>query len=93
MADNIAGKCVLITGGGTGLGAETARMLASKGAAVAIAARRRNKLDDVAAGIVSAGGVARAYELDVADKKQFKSVVDAVVADLGGWTFWLTTPD
>ena len=83
MADNIEGKCVLITGGGTGLGAETARMLASKGAKIAIAARRRNKLDDVAAGIVSAGGVARAYELDVADKKQFKSVVDAVVADLG----------
>ena len=83
MTTNIEGKCVLITGGGTGLGAETARMLASKGAKIAIAARRRNKLDDVAAGFVSGWEVARAYELDVADKKQFKSVVDAVVADLG----------
>jgi short subunit dehydrogenase len=61
-----------ITGGGTGPGAETARHLASKGAAVAIGARRRNKLDEVVAQIAGAGGRARAYLLDVADKKQFK---------------------
>ena len=41
MSEAIEGKVVLITGGGTGLGAETARRLASKGAIVAIAARRR----------------------------------------------------
>ena len=83
MSEAIEGKVVLITGGGTGLGAETARHLASKGAIVAIAARRRNKLDEVVAQITNAGGRARAYLLDVADKKQFKAVVDAVVADFG----------
>src|SRR5262245_24437669 len=83
MSQRIEGKVVLITGGGTGLGAETARHLASKGAIVAVAARRRNKLDEVVAQISGAGGRAGAYLLDVADKKQFKGVVEKVVADFG----------
>ena len=83
MSEAIEGKVVLITGGGTGLGAETARHLASKGASVALAARRRNKLDEVVARITGAGGRASAYLLDVADKKQFKGVVDVVIADFG----------
>src|SRR5215813_9991712 len=83
VSEAIEGKVVLITGGGTGLGAETARHLASKGAIVAVAARRRNKLDEVVAQISGAGGRAGAYLLDVADKKQFKGVVDKVVADFG----------
>jgi NADP-dependent 3-hydroxy acid dehydrogenase YdfG len=83
MSERIEGKVVLITGGGTGLGAETARHLASRGASVALAARRRNKLDEVVTQIADAGGRARAYLLDVADKKQFKAVVDAVVVDFG----------
>lgn len=83
MSEAIEGKVVLITGGGTGLGAETARHLASKGAIVAIAARRRNKLDEVVAQITGAGGRASAYLLDVADKTQFKGVVDVVIADFG----------
>ncbi|ATU94351.1 SDR family oxidoreductase [Phyllobacterium zundukense] len=83
MTTNIEGKVVLITGGGTGLGAETAQMLASKGAKIAVAARRRGKLDEVASRISSSGGKAKGYELDVANKDQFKSVVDAVASDFG----------
>ena len=83
MTPNIEGKVILITGGGTGLGAETARMLASKGARIAIAARRRGKLDEVASSISNSGGKAKGYELDVANKDQFKSVVDAVASDFG----------
>src|SRR5215475_10262990 len=83
MNKGIEGKVVLITGGGTGLGAETARHLASKGAKVALAARRRNKLDEVVAQVTGADGRARAYLLDVADKKQFKAVVAAVVSNFG----------
>ncbi len=83
MTTNIEGKVVLITGGGTGLGAETAQMLASKGAKIAVAARRRGKLDEVASRISSSGGKAKGYELDVANKDQFKSVVDAVTSDFG----------
>jgi NADP-dependent 3-hydroxy acid dehydrogenase YdfG len=83
MSEGIKGKVVLITGGSTGLGAETARHLAARGARIAIAARRRDKLDAVVSEITGAGGEARAYPLDVVDKHQVKAVVDAVVADFG----------
>jgi NADP-dependent 3-hydroxy acid dehydrogenase YdfG len=83
MSEGIKGKVVLITGGSTGLGAETARHLAASGARVAVAARRKDKLDEVVDAISKAGGEARAYQLDVVDKKQVKSVVDTVIGDFG----------
>ncbi|MDY0975203.1 SDR family oxidoreductase [Massilia sp. CFBP9012] len=83
MNQQIEGKVVLITGGGTGIGAEAARLLAERGARVAVAARRKDKLDGVVARIVAAGGEARGYVLDVTDKKQVEAVVAAVVADFG----------
>ena len=83
MNDNIENKVVLITGGSTGIGAEVARLLASRGAKVAIAARRKDKLDEVVAAIEAAGGTAKAYSLDVTDKKQVEAVVAAAVADFG----------
>lgn len=83
MSEGIQGKVVLITGGSTGIGAEVARQLASRGAKVAIAARRKEKLDEVVADIAASGGVARAYALDVTDKKQMEAVAAAVVKDFG----------
>jgi len=83
MKQGIQGKVILITGGGTGIGAEAARLLAAGGAKVAIAARRKDKLDDVVAEISAAGGAARAYALDVTDKRQVEAVVAAAVADFG----------
>lgn len=83
MSNGIEGKVVLITGGSTGIGAETARLLASRGAKVAIAARRKPKLDQVVSGITAEGGEAKAYTLDVTDKNQVEAVVAAVEADFG----------
>ncbi|WP_420992268.1 SDR family oxidoreductase [Cupriavidus sp. 30B13] len=83
MSEGIQGKVVLITGGGTGLGAETARFLASRGAAVAVAARRKDKLDSVVNEIAGSGGRARAYALDVVRKEQVAAVVQAAIADFG----------
>jgi len=83
MGEGIQGKVVLITGGGTGLGAETARFLAARGALIAIGGRRKDKLDEVVAQIKEAGGRAVAYPLDVAKKEQFQSVVDATAAEFG----------
>jgi NADP-dependent 3-hydroxy acid dehydrogenase YdfG len=83
MSKGIEGKVVLITGGSTGIGAEVARLLAARGAKVAVAARRADKLDAVVAEISKEGGAAKAYTLDVTDKHQVQAVVAAVVADFG----------
>lgn len=83
MSKGIEGKVVLITGGSTGIGAEVARLLASRGAKVAVAARRAGKLQAVVAEITEQGGAAKAYTLDVTDKHQVEAVVAAVVADFG----------
>ncbi|MCC2978328.1 SDR family oxidoreductase [Sphingomonas sp. PL-96] len=83
MTEGIEGKVVLITGGSTGIGAEAARLLASRGAKVAIAARRKDRLEEVAAEIASRGGAATAYALDVTRKQDVEGAVAAVVADLG----------
>ena len=83
MTHGIEGKVVLITGGSTGIGAEVARLLASRGAKVAIAARRKNKIDQVAAQIVADGGIVNGYVLDVTRKDEVEAVVQAVVADFG----------
>lgn len=83
MKEGIKDKVVLITGGSSGIGAEVARLLASRGAKVAIGARRKEKLDEVVASIEAAGGTARAYSLDVTDKTQVEAVVAATVADFG----------
>lgn len=83
MSQGIEGKVVLITGGSTGIGAEVARLLAARGAKVAVAARRADKLQAVVAEIAAQGGAAKAYTLDVTDKQQVEAVVAAVVTDFG----------
>lgn len=83
MSKGIEGKVVLITGGSTGIGAEVARLLAARGARVAVAARRTDKLEAVVAEIAAQGGDAKAYTLDVTDKRQVEAVVAAVVTDFG----------
>ena len=83
MNNGIENKVILITGGNTGIGAEVARLLASRGAKVAIAARRQSKTEQVIEEITRAGGNVRGYSLDVTDKHQVESVVSAVIRDFG----------
>jgi NADP-dependent 3-hydroxy acid dehydrogenase YdfG len=83
MHEGIEGKVVLITGASSGLGEETARHLASRGATVALAARRKDRLDDLVREITRTGGQATAYKLDVTDKEQVRTVVDQIVAEFG----------
>ncbi|MFD2741579.1 SDR family NAD(P)-dependent oxidoreductase [Sulfitobacter aestuarii] len=67
VAFNLSGRTALVTGASSGLGVHFARVLAAHGADVAVAARREDKVSDLAQGIVDAGGTAQALRLDVTD--------------------------
>nr|WP_206606467.1 glucose 1-dehydrogenase [Steroidobacter cummioxidans] len=64
---NLSGKTALITGASSGLGAHFAKVLASAGAEVVLAARRESALAEVSRAIAAAGGKARTLQLDVTD--------------------------
>jgi NAD(P)-dependent dehydrogenase (short-subunit alcohol dehydrogenase family) len=72
----------VITGGSSGIGAATARLFASRGYAVAILDVNRERGEKMAASL-SAGGVARFYDCDVADAKTVEAVAARVEKDLG----------
>ena len=77
------GKIVLVTGASSGIGAATALALAAQGAIVAIAARRRQRLDDLATRIRDNGGEALAIEADITDESQAAAMVRRVLEDYG----------
>jgi NADP-dependent 3-hydroxy acid dehydrogenase YdfG len=83
MTDRLAGSVALVTGASSGIGEATARALARAGAAVAIAARRKDRLDELAGEIEQHGGRVLAIETDVTDRAQAEAAVQRTVAELG----------
>ena len=83
MAVDLTGKVALITGASGGLGAHFARLLAANGAAVAVTARRVDKIQALADEIGAGGGKALALALDVADAASIGPAMDAAQAELG----------
>ncbi len=75
-----AGRTVVVTGGGSGIGRCTAHELASLGAHVALVGRTPEKLEGVRAEIVQDGGSASAHPCDIRDEVQVAATVDAVLA-------------
>jgi NADP-dependent 3-hydroxy acid dehydrogenase YdfG len=73
----------LVTGASSGIGAATARRLATDGAAVALVARRRDRLDDLATTIRRDGGSALVLQADVTDQGQAVEAVERTVSELG----------
>ena len=65
---SLAGKAALVTGASSGFGRHFARVLAAAGAKVALAARRLEVLERLAADICDAGGQAVAVAIDVTDR-------------------------
>ena len=79
----LSGRVALVTGASQGIGRACALKLADAGAAVAVAARNQQKLDELVAQISAAGGKAAAFVLDVGDEEQIKSVFKTALAHFG----------
>ena len=79
----LSGRVALVTGASQGIGRGCAMKLAQSGAAVALAARNQEKLNEVAAEIAAAGGKAAAFSMDVADEEQIKAAIKAAIAQFG----------
>jgi NAD(P)-dependent dehydrogenase (short-subunit alcohol dehydrogenase family) len=83
-------RVIVVTGGGTGLGAEMARRFAELGAHPVVIGRRKEKLEEIAGQISAAGGMASAYACDVRDPAQVAEVarklprVDGLVNNAAG---------
>jgi NADP-dependent 3-hydroxy acid dehydrogenase YdfG len=83
MTQGIENKIVVITGASSGLGAATARRLASEGATVVLAARRLDRIESLVDEIAAQGGRALAAQTDVADRVQVQALVDTTVQTYG----------
>jgi 3-oxoacyl-[acyl-carrier protein] reductase len=79
----ISNRIAFVTGASQGIGRAIALELARKGAQVALAARNVEKLAAVEAEIVSAGGTAKSFALDVASEESIKECAKAVLAHFG----------
>jgi NADP-dependent 3-hydroxy acid dehydrogenase YdfG len=84
MSGRLAGKVALITGAGTGIGRCTALMMAAAGAAVAIAGRRKEPLEQVVAEIQREKGTAVARTCDLTKPQQARELGAWALATFGG---------
>ncbi|MEW6582857.1 MAG: SDR family oxidoreductase [Actinomycetota bacterium] len=80
---DLTGRTALVTGASSGLGAVFAAALADAGANVVLAARRTDRLEEVAEAIASAGGTALPVTCDVTDPAQVDDAVAAAVDRFG----------
>ncbi len=80
---DLTGQVALVTGASSGLGHRFARVLAASGASVGLAARRTDRLEQLAAEITADGGIATAVGLDMCDTDSIGGAVDEVADRLG----------
>ena len=83
MSIDLSGKVVAVTGASSGIGEATALACAQAGAAVALAARRTDRIEVLAARIASDGGRALAVQTDVGEEAQAQAFVQRTASELG----------
>ena len=84
MSGSLEGRRAAITGASSGIGEATALALTAEGAAVALGARRKNRLDELAGRISADGGKAVALEADITSEEQARGFVEGAAEALGG---------
>ncbi|WP_433559324.1 SDR family NAD(P)-dependent oxidoreductase [Pseudonocardia xinjiangensis] len=80
--ERFRGRVVVVTGGGSGIGAATARRFAAEGATAVVVGRTEEKLDRVVASAPKGTTIAR-YVADVGDEEAITQVIDAVADEYG----------
>lgn len=88
-AYRLDGKVAVVTGGGRGIGEGIAHALSEAGAAVVLAARRREDVEKVAADIAAKGGRAVAVPTDVTDARSLEALAEAAVGTFGSLGIWV----
>ena len=83
MKDTVKDRVAFITGGGSGIGAASAKLLAQRGAKVAVSGRTKEELDAVVREIEDAGGEALAIVADIAEVDDLKRAYDQIIETYG----------
>ena len=83
MSNFFSGKIVLITGASSGIGAESAKQFAERGARVLLIARNEQNLEKIAGDISSKGGEAIVFPCDVTDYEAVDKIAKRIKKEIG----------